>query len=73
MDHPLAHKSGIEIFMRLLIYQGGMCPKCMHGTRVTSKRWAKCKKCGERVQRRSLDDLEDSPPHTHSHTSEELK
>ena len=27
-------------------------PKCGHGTRVLSKGWAKCKECGERVERR---------------------
>lgn len=60
MDHPLATKSGLQVFVELLLYKGAMCPKCMHGTRVTSKRWAKCKKCGARVQRRSLDDLKES-------------
>jgi uncharacterized protein (DUF983 family) len=40
-----------------LIFMGEMCPKCGHGTRVTSKRWAKCKKCGERVERRGLPEL----------------
>ena len=54
MDHPLAHKDGPALLMALLFYQGAMCPKCGHGTRVTSKRWAKCKKCGEKVERREL-------------------
>ena len=34
-----------------LVSIGAMCPKCGHGTRVTSKRWARCKQCGERVPR----------------------
>lgn len=57
MDHPLANKHGIAIVIGLLLHKGAMCPKCNYGTRVTSKRWAKCKRCGERVPRRSLDDL----------------
>ena len=57
ISHILAHKKGLELFVGLLVYSGGMCPKCGYGTRVTSKRWAKCKRCGERVARRSLDDL----------------
>ena len=52
--HPLAHKRGIELVVGLLMVNGAMCPKCGHGTRATSKRWARCKKCGERVQRHSL-------------------
>lgn len=50
----LANRDHLELFVGLLILKGAMCPKCGHGTRVTSKRWAKCKKCGERVERRTL-------------------
>jgi tRNA(Ile2) C34 agmatinyltransferase TiaS len=50
----LATEEGVELFCGLLALMGAMCPKCGHGTRVTSKRWAKCKKCGERVERRAL-------------------
>ena len=52
--HPLATESGLELFLTALFHVGAMCPKCGCGTRVTSKRWAKCKKCGERVARREL-------------------
>lgn len=58
MSGILATKSGLTAFVGLLIYKGAMCPKCNFGTRVTSKNWAKCKRCGERVRRRSLDDLD---------------
>lgn len=50
----LATKDGLAAFCALLIHSGAMCPKCVHGTRVTSKRWARCKKCGERIERRKL-------------------
>jgi hypothetical protein len=53
-EHPLATKRGLELMLGLLLHTGAMCPKCGFGTRVTSKRWAKCKKCGERVERREL-------------------
>jgi predicted Zn-ribbon and HTH transcriptional regulator len=53
-EHPLATKSGLEMMVRLLLHIGAMCPKCGFGTRRTSKRWARCKKCGERVRREEL-------------------
>ena len=53
-EHPLATKQGLELFISALFHVGAMCPKCGFGTRVTSKRWATCKKCGERVERREL-------------------
>ena len=49
--YPLASKTGIETMFAMLLYSGAMCPKCGYGTRVTSRRWAKCKRCGERVLR----------------------
>lgn len=52
--HPLATKTGLELFIGALLYKGAMCPVCHFGTRVTSKRWAKCKKCNARVERREL-------------------
>lgn len=50
----LATKDGLNAFVACLAYMGAMCPKCGYGTRRTSKNWAKCKKCGERVARREL-------------------
>lgn len=52
----LANRDHLELFMGILFYTGAMCQKCGYGTRVTSKRWAKCKRpgCGERVERREL-------------------
>lgn len=53
-EHPLATKKGLELMLACMFHVGAMCPKCGFGTRRTSKRWAKCKKCGERVARREL-------------------
>ena len=50
-SHLLATKIGIEMMVAMLLHDGAMCHKCGYGTRVTSKRWAKCKRCGERWQR----------------------
>ncbi len=54
---PLAHKDGIRLVFGLLMASGAMCPKCGFGTRVTSKKWARCKKCGERVERVKMEDI----------------
>lgn len=53
-EHPLSTEQGLGLMVGLLFHTGAMCPKCGFGTRRTSKRWAKCKKCGERVERREL-------------------
>lgn len=50
----LANRTGIAVVVTLLMGSGAMCPECGHGTRVTSKRWAKCKKCGTRVRREKM-------------------
>jgi len=50
----LANKKHLELFLACLVYMGAMCPKCGFGTRATSRRWAKCKRCGERCERRKL-------------------
>ena len=57
MDHVLARRDGLALVLALLLGSGAMCPKCGFGTRVTSKRWAKCKRCGERVLRRTMEDV----------------
>ena len=49
--YPLATKTGIELMFAILLNNGSMCPRCGYGTKVTSKRWAICKRCGERVTR----------------------
>lgn len=52
----LANKRHLSAMIGILVLSGAMCPKCGHGTRRTSKRWAKCKQCGERVARQSIED-----------------
>ena len=47
----LAHKDGLALVYGLLLYSGAMCP-CGSATRKTSKRWARCKKCGARIERK---------------------
>lgn len=56
-EHPLATKAGLELFVGLLAYTGALCPKCGYGTRATSKKWRTCKKCGVKVERRELPEL----------------
>lgn len=52
-----ANKKHLETFVGLLCFTGALCPKCGFGTRYTSKRWARCKKCGERVARVPMSDV----------------
>ena len=47
----LAHQDGLALVCGLLRYSGAMCP-CGSGTRKTSKRWAVCKACGTRIERK---------------------
>jgi hypothetical protein len=55
--HPLATQDGISLVWALLFVSGSMCPDCGYGTRATSKRWARCKKCGRsRIPRCSMDE-----------------
>ena len=49
-----ANLDHLKVFMAVLAHTGAMCPKCGFATRRTSKNWAKCKKCGERVARLEL-------------------
>ena len=54
--HPLASRTGMAIVVGLLFRGGSLCPKCGYGTRVTSKRWAACKRCGrKRIPRKTMD------------------
>jgi predicted Zn-ribbon and HTH transcriptional regulator len=62
-EHPLATEDGLQMFVNILAYMGALCPKCGFGTRKTSKRWARCKKCNERVERRELPQGGSDAPH----------
>jgi uncharacterized protein (DUF983 family) len=53
----LASLDGIATVMALMVGSGVICHECGHGTRATSKRWAKCKACGARVPRRPMEDV----------------
>jgi hypothetical protein len=52
----LSNPQHLGLVLSLLCHMGAVCPKCGYGTRVTSKRWARCKRegCGERVERQAL-------------------
>lgn len=50
----LASLPFLRAVVGILAYKGDTCPKCGHGTRAKSKRWAECKRCCERVERRVL-------------------
>lgn len=58
LQHVLARKDGLEMVLALLFAQGAMCEKCGFGTRATSKNWARCKKCGHRNRRRTLEQID---------------
>lgn len=53
----LANLKHLSLFTYVLVAQGSMCHLCGHGTRTTSKRWAKCRKCGERVRRHTDEEI----------------
>jgi len=59
-EHILANRTGIAVVVTLLFGSGAMCGECGHGTRVTSKNWAKCKKCGARVRRIPMEKVADA-------------
>ncbi|MFH1184507.1 MAG: hypothetical protein V1755_05650 [Chloroflexota bacterium] len=54
----LASLPFLRAVVGVLAASGAICPKCGHGTRKTSKRWAECKRCGVRVERRELPEPE---------------
>lgn len=51
MKNPLANRTGLAFVLGHLIGSGAMCPDCVHGTRVVTRKWAECKKCGRRIER----------------------
>lgn len=57
MKHPLASLDGLGLTLAILLAMGAACPVCGFGTRATSKGWARCERCGERVERRSAEDV----------------
>ena len=60
MIHPLARLDGLAIFCAILAEAGAACPDCGHGTRATSRRWAKCPECGRtRIPRCSIEEAGD--------------
>ena len=56
----LANLNHLGVFFMILLLQGAVCSKCGHGTRYTSKRWARCKKCDERTRRRTEEEVQDA-------------
>jgi hypothetical protein len=52
-----ANRDHLSAFVGLLYATGALCPKCGWGTRATSKRWSRCRKCDERVARIPLSDV----------------
>lgn len=55
--HVLAQKDGIMLVGLLLLGSGAQCRRCGYGTRATSKNWARCKRCGERVRRIPMEEV----------------
>jgi hypothetical protein len=58
MTTVLANKTGLALMLALLLHTGALCEKCGSGTRKTSKRWAKCRACGHRNERRPMPEPE---------------
>ena len=54
----LANLNHLETFCRILLINGALCPRCGYSTRRTSKHWGRCKKCDERVPRRTEEEVE---------------
>lgn len=53
----LANRNHLGLFCRILLMNGALCPRCGHSTRRTSKHWGRCKKCDERVPRRTVEEV----------------
>lgn len=53
----LANLDHLGLFCRILLMQGTLCPRCGHSTRRTSKHWGRCRKCDERVPRRTEEEV----------------
>lgn len=53
MNHVLSSQDGLSLFMSMLVVDGAWCVDCGFGTRMTSRAWARCRKCGQRVPRLS--------------------
>lgn len=52
MNRPtFATPHGLSLIVAMMVVEGAWCVDCGHGTRMTSKHWARCLKCGERVPR----------------------
>lgn len=56
-SHPLATKDGLEMMLAFMFYTGIICPDCGRGTRVKSKKWRECKKCGIKVEGKKLPEI----------------
>lgn len=51
--------SPVELMALMMIARGKFCRHCGGRTRVTSKKWARCKACGARVERMKVESLAD--------------
>lgn len=58
MEFTLSNANHFAELTLLLMLSGAQCGKCGFGTRKTSKNWARCKRCNERVPIRSMADAQ---------------
>lgn len=52
-----ANRSHLSLLVAIMVHMGALCDACGTGTRATSKRWAKCLKCGKRIERKDPNQL----------------